>query len=704
MATAAAQSLHFAGLVREWARGRMTSRIQTRLALARELTGRRNRDKTASTRTGDRAAESAPLTETAELRMLRKIINKTCDSAADATVKAARMKELRSTLAALDEARLQAPARIMLTTLRHVAGKVAAPTTVRRYFKAQVLFLLLLIAAAGDAEELLHQDWSIAWKRLEGRKRTSEREKVIQRVAANHLAAALGAQWRCGDSGLFRLVPGTYVSYPTPSDADRSVALLATSDHPVAARDGAIALLRIAQHAATRPDERRHLRGQDIALLAEDALLAVSPATSANLKSRNSPRPILIPQIDQTAPELRGWIAVRSAALSGNRRAYLFADLVSGTFSHAEQIETLVRASLRQASGDLAVGPQHLRQSAVNRALQSLLAPGHSHRSSLDARNAPANVSIRTGHASLRTTAQSYAALDRTRRDWQVHLLSRSAFTRPDTLVARVLNKTRNAVRAKRWRRGAQTGAGERMILPALRAIANGAIDLETLVIADDTSALLASEGLRSPDGWLADLMYARCAGDIDAVAWHIAGCSEIQGKTAEKLLRLETGRSFQTLKTERRQPELDPRQRNEVREIGSTLDRLVWDTAMTRHFLSSLDRIEGAWRIEAQEDLDALRPLIAALTNARLEPLLSIPDEEEGANPMPEHQLTANGMRVERIAPRHFPRGLKGRLTFVPTRVGLEGRARNQPHTMFKVNVCALAALLKSRRPEFAR
>jgi hypothetical protein len=32
---------------------------------------------------------------------------------------------------------------------------------------------------------------------------------------------------------------------------------------------------------------------------------------------------------------------------------------------------------------------------------------------------------------------------------------------------------------------------------------------------------------------------------------------------------------------------------------------------------------------------------------------------------------------------------------------VAIEGRARNQPHTMFLVTVCALTALLKSRRPD---
>jgi hypothetical protein len=707
-ATAAAQSLYFPGVVREWSVGRMTSRVLSPRALARELTGRSNPPpEDSSAASPSPPLRSAPLSAQAEIRGMRRLINQACNSSPTAGTEPARMTALRLALGALDASRMQLPARLMLSAIRHVANKVPAPATVKRYFLAQLRFVLLLTETAGDEHEVLAQDWAEPWQRLDSRKRLSKADRQIQKVAANHLAAALGAHWRAGDTGLFRVQPGTYVSYPLDADVARAVELMAATEAPIALREGAIALTHVALAAPTRPDERRHLRAGDLAFLGQDALLVVSTGTSSNLKSDNAGRILELALSEQVSRQLQAWYRDRREALDAKKRTYLFSDLAQSTFAQSHEIEALVHAALREATGDATLTAWHLRHAAINRRMRPLLEPGRAPHRALEARNALLSEVISNGHASIRTSTQNYLAFfDGLRRVWQERLLAAVGFERSDALVAKVLKESQGAIRAARWRRGLSTEqAHAGRVLEALRRIGAQAMDLDTLVVAAAGEASPTTQAF--PDAreqWLAVYLFARCSGTNREVACHLAGCSTSLAEKAETVLQRETARSIRSLQAQHAQLRLHPTLRGDIDALSCAFEGVIWEPALVRAILSAIEDVDRAWRIQAPTDLERLRALLAACLTAGFRSVLTVSNSPRRDPALEQHAAGIDGLHVEHLAPRQFTKAVLGRLAFLPKSMDLKGRARNQPHSMFVVTVNVLAAVLASVRPEILR
>jgi hypothetical protein len=165
--------------------------------------------------------------------------------------------------------------------------------------------------------------------------------------------------------------------------------------------------------------------------------------------------------------------------------------------------------------------------------------------------------------------------------------------------------------------------------------------------------------------------------------------------------LHHETGQPLEHWLARYGQPNLIHGRRCEIESLHRAFEFVPWEPALVRRILQLMQAVDGAWRIQSVEDLDGMRPLLAACLASGLKSILAV--SKDGVRNSGFDQCVASiaGLHVDTIAARNFTNGLLGRLSFLPKEMDLAGRARHQPHSMFLVNVVTLATLLKVAQPE---
>lgn len=524
------------------------------------------------------------------------------------------------------------------------------------------------------------------------------------RTAVNHALQWMGLDVRTHRRAGPPPAALQYAEMPSAREVSTAISLLsAMQATPGDDWHLAATALRLILEQPHRWDAIACLRLGDMALDVADAHLAITWGAGANLKSDNALRVLLIKDPELT-DNLRAICALRAARFQNDKLVPLFGDDHDPRNNDAaRRIHTLITEALWHATGSPVIRPHDTRDTVISRDIHALLDPDFQDRAgkTLELRQGIFHICVQAGQSAPDISMENYCHdFDVPRRNWVTKINDAMNCSRSTTFFAKVTGVP-DATYRKRCSR-------QKSYIPDLFENFTDRSELDSGAKVIDLSSLVTEELDHIP--WRPNgSAGVPLASTAFYVGLRLLGESEQKSLMASRLpgafaRQLESGMNL----VNRRRP-MPLRGRKDVsrRIFADSISSTGLVIAMhavsppymaLSRIVASLSSIGDVWNFSNPEDILEMEPWIGVWKANGIDTEIVLKHGISSAvDSYLIDRLNASGItKCRGIPDRHFPRGSRAILRFIPARNRTyRSSPRASPQVSFSVGVCVLSLLL---------
>lgn len=695
MASAAAyHALHMPGLLYGWVRGFRFARTSRPETVARHLLGAIEHPKF-DTRPRQRRQRSLKVIRGALRRANRKVSSGGSHKSALSWL----LGYLQAVKADLEKASHEA---FSVGHLIHLCTCQKNVSTVMRYESGARKFIELThraIAETGFGQ--------VDWRTLVASCLTDDdgaRDESPTRTAINHALEWLGIDVRTFRREGPPPAARHYAEMPSALEGKVAIGLL-TSIQLTTGDDWHLAAtaLKLLFKQPHRWDALACLRLCDLALDVEHPHLAIAWEAGGNLKSDNAPRVLLLDDAD-LVDNLRVICAHRTARFPGDPLVPLFGDDHDPRNNDAaRRIHILIAEALWHATGSPVIRPHDPRDTVISNNITALLDVNlrKQIRQTLHFRQGMFHITAEAGQSAPDVPVENYGHdFEVHRRQWITTINDAMNCTPSTSFLAKVTGVS-DATYRKRYSR-------QESYIPDLFESFDNATALRAGAKLINLSSLVAEEQRHIP--WKPDcttngtltkttLYYGlRLLGESERKARMMSRLTEAEAQQLEVAMNLINRRRLTPLKA-----------RADISRKIFADSALATGLVIAMHAVSpphgtfsqlvtSISEIGDGWTFSNPDDILNLEPWLGVWDANHIS--TEVVFRRSLSSAVDSHlvdRLTAAGVKRTRGIPdRHFPRGTRAILRFLPVRDAvLLGKPRASPQISFFVSACAISLML---------
>ncbi len=501
--------------------------------------------------------------------------------------------------------------------------------------------------------------------------------------------------------------PASFQYAERPSANEIAVAIELLSAKKVIVGDDwscAATALKLLAVQAHRWDGIAHLRLCDLVLDVERPHLIITKEAGGKLKSGNAPRVLLLDDVTLAA-DLRAICAQRAARFPGDPFVQIFGDhddpRTNGT---ADRVHALIGQALWHATGSPVIRPHDPRDTVITRRMDELLNPDNPRRGTLFARQGMFDIAVQAGQSSPAVAMENYAHdFELHRRRWVTKVNAAIRCAPSHEFLAKLMGIPAATLRKRVSRRG-NVSLDSDANCCSTQPLRTGAriVDLSSLVVQDKKHIVWNEEAVADETTInTASFVGFRCLGESASLARLASRLSEPVARSLDAHIAKLNRRRAVELKARE-----DVNRETFTEAILSTglpiaMRAIAPPFTAANRLVTSMSCLGDPWEFANPEDIVDIEPWISIWkANGIGTEVILKPGNCSAVDAHLKDRLKTIGVQRARGLPeRHFRRGVRAVLRFVPARNGTApGNARASPQLAFLVSVCALAFLISTK------
>ena len=411
---AAHYSVYASGMLAAWVRGELCSRTTRYETLARHYFNCQEKSDFGF-------VESKRRKVLLDDNLIRKAINRACDTNQNLGTNETRLKHLSAEIKELLDFQVEEMSVLMLAKFtQYLIGLQVAASTISRYYSVVRQFLDFFLDEVDEYSQLAQINWDEIVKNWQQSERL-DAESGPEIAAVNHFLAFVESNVKI-KSALNDLNSPVmeYADFPSQNEICKAVeSIQINSELDDAIKLKAKVMIGLLAQYALRPSEVRNIRHSDV-YTGDPAHFVITSEAIGKVKTRNANRVLLLKDDQFSTKE--NLLKLCEFKTGFPEIAFLFGDNVDGsTLDGSQIIFDIVRNALSQVAGN-SVTIMSLRHFNVTRDVAAAI--NHAGMDAMHDRKVLSLVAARSGHGHARTSLQNYCCeLDQQRHQfWRQHL------------------------------------------------------------------------------------------------------------------------------------------------------------------------------------------------------------------------------------------------------------------------------------------